>query len=100
MLNSLFGKPGYRRFDDSYALTRASLLQSLRQSIEKRSSPEQVILLVAHFPDIFTQLQDALEAWNLSYDVITDRVNERWLENLPVGMPSPLFLNFFKGDTT
>ncbi|MCH2181192.1 MAG: hypothetical protein MK108_04230 [Mariniblastus sp.] len=92
MLDSIFGKQGYRRFDDSYALTRPSLFNSLRDSIENRAGPEQVIFLVAHFTDVFTELQDALESWNLPYDIITQVVNERWLEQVPHGTRPPVFL--------
>ncbi len=92
MFDSIFGKPGYRRFDDSYALTRPSLFNSLRDSIAHRSGPGQVVFLVAHFTDVFTELQDALESWNLPYDIITQVVNERWLEQVPHGNPSPVFL--------
>ncbi len=92
MLDSLFRKPRFRRFDDSYALTRPSLFQSLRDSIEQRSGPDHAIFLVAHFPSVFTELQDALEAWRLPYDIITQVVNERWLESLPVNDRPTIFL--------
>jgi len=92
MLDSLFGKSRFRRFDDSYALTRPSLFLSLRDSIDQRSGPDQAIFLVAHFPAVFTELQDALEAWNLPYDIITQVVNEQWLESLPAEDRPPIFL--------
>lgn len=92
MLDWLFNKPGYRRFDDSYALTRRSLLDALRCSIEQRSGPNQVVFLVAHFPDIFCELQEALDVWNIPYDVITKIVNRRWMEQILPDKQPPVFL--------
>ncbi len=92
MLDWLFNKPGYRRFDDSYALTRHSLQDALRCSIEQRSGPNQVVFLVAHFPDIFCELQEALDVWNIPYDVIRKMINRRWMEQILPDKQPPVFL--------
>ena len=95
MFNWLFNKPGYRRFDDSYALTRNSLHKGLQSAIEQRSEPNQLIFLVAHFPNVFSELQDALDMWEFPYEIIQHVVNRRWIDQMAsnhAGSTPPLFL--------
>ena len=92
MFGWLFNKPNYRRFEDSYALNRSSLMNGLRESIDWKVGPDQITFLVAHFPDVFSNLQLALEDWKTPYEVVVQTINRQWLEQIQTGVDLPVFL--------
>lgn len=90
----LFSPPRFRRFEDSFARNRRSLLTGLREAIENRKYSDQVLVLVAHFAETFTSLQDALESWTIDYEVITSTVDSKWLTGLDAASgKKPVYLS-------
>lgn len=75
ILDWLFKKPRFKRFEDAFTLTRDRMWEALRESLSSPEHDEKSIWLVVHFMDTFSELQDRLESWNLDYDVISSRLN-------------------------
>jgi len=73
------------QFEDHYALTRDSLMAALQKPISDCVDRHDLVLLVAHFPDCFTQMESQLEAWGLNFEVIVDRVNQDWINTAGFG---------------
>ena len=69
----------FTQFEDHYALTRESLLAALQKPVNDCVDRHDLVLLVAHFPDCFTQIENQLEAWGLNFEVVVDRVDQDWV---------------------
>ena len=66
-------------YEDHYALTRSSLWASLHQPILDCISNRDLVLLIAHFPDKFSELIQQLETWKLDFEVVTNKIDDHWL---------------------
>lgn len=88
-----FGPPRFRRCEDSYARNQNSQLAGLREAIDSQAHSDQVFVLVAHFSDSFTSLQDALESWSIDYEVVTSAIDSNWLAGLDsIAGKKPVYL--------
>lgn len=71
MFGWLWGTPRFKFHEDSYARTRQSTLNGLRKAITDRVDAGDRVLLVAHFPDKFEEIQNSLHSWSLDYDILS-----------------------------
>ena len=93
MFRWIFRTPRFRCYEDSFARDRNGLLAGLRQAIENRQTTDQVLIVVAHFADEFTAVQQAFESWGTAYDIVTRTIDGAWLDALdPVDQGHRLFL--------
>lgn len=67
-------KAGHHRILESYALKAEGKWKAIRKAIEDVADQQQPLLLVAHFPETFLQLQDRLHSWELEYEILTAAV--------------------------
>lgn len=67
-------------FEDHYALNRESLYAALRDPIERCQNQSELVLLLAHFPDCFSQMAEMLEQWGINYQVVAKPLDAAWFE--------------------
>lgn len=72
----------FTQFEDHYALTRESLFAALKKPIRDCVDRHDLVLLVAHFPDCFTQMEGQLETWDLEFEVVVNRIDQNWLDTV------------------
>ncbi|MEM7455970.1 MAG: hypothetical protein AAF456_16590 [Planctomycetota bacterium] len=82
LFSRLFGPPKFIRFDDSFALDRESLWQPVGESVRQEADAGRTALLIVHFTEMFTQIQEQLEKLQLAYEVVTAPLGETDLRNL------------------
>ena len=88
ILDWLFQRPQFKRFDDSYALIRESLWNALQRTVNSEQHALKSIWLVTHFTDTFTTLQDRLDSWGREYDVVAAPIDANALERSNLLSPS------------
>lgn len=81
LLDFLFGKPNFHRFDDSFALDRPTMFRAIFEAIANQLSQNKVILLVVHFPETFERVQDWLGQSNLDYEIATRAIDVDWIRD-------------------
>ena len=69
LLDWLFRRPRFTRFEDSFAMDRENLWPSLRDSIAKQRRDGFQIWIVTHFADTFSELQDLFDQWDVEYQI-------------------------------
>lgn len=74
MLRWLFNKHKLRLHEDSFARTRSGMLHGLHQNLARCLARHDSILLITHFTQPFTQLQNMLESSQTDYDIVTRRM--------------------------
>ena len=83
MLEWLNLKSKVRRNDESFAPTQKGkllgILSELKNLLEDSSN---VVILISHFVETFTPLQDLLEQHAVEYNVVTSKTDPRWLRSL------------------
>ena len=75
----------FTQFEDHYALTRDSLFGALKKPINDCVEQHDLVLLVAHFPECFTQIESQLEAWDLDFEVVVNRIDQDWVSTVNKG---------------
>ncbi len=55
------------------------MLVGLRLAIENRLMAGDVPIVVAHFADSFSKVQQAIETWGIDYDVVAKPIDSQWL---------------------
>ena len=68
-LDWLTGRPSFNRFEDSFAMTRASLWAKLKTAISHQQRQGSRVWIVTHFADTFAALQDLLDEWQIEYQI-------------------------------
>jgi hypothetical protein len=68
-LDWLTGRPPFNRFEDSFAMTRASLWAKLKTAISHQQRQGSRVWIVTHFADTFAELQDLLDEWQIEYQI-------------------------------
>ena len=76
----------FRRFDDAYATTKETLWTSIRQSLETQIAAGKAILLVVHFPDTFSYIQNQLAESSIDYEIASKALTPEFLLE-PSGSP-------------
>lgn len=71
--------PNFTHFADHYALNRESLFAALKTPIQDCLKRSELVLLLAHFPECFSEMVACLEAWNFDYEVIAHPIGSKWL---------------------
>jgi len=72
--------PDKIKYEDSFARTTRGKLRGIQSALRKASGePANTTLLVAHFADTFTQLQDMLHEEAIEYDIATSKLDHDWL---------------------
>ncbi len=69
LLDKLLGRAKFNRFEDSFAIDRASLWPTLRTSIETQLNDGHAIWIVAHFADTLFKLQSLLDEWEVGHQI-------------------------------
>lgn len=76
--------PNVIRYEDSFARSLQGKWQGIRSALQEITSDRaHVAVLVTHFADAFTQLQDTLEESQINYEVLTGKLNRQWFASLP-----------------
>jgi len=84
LLDSLFGKPNFLKFDDCYALDRERLWEALQNAFQSQLSQDNVVILVCHFAATFSAIQEKLIFADVEYEIATQRLTAAWLKNYKV----------------
>lgn len=82
LFSSLFGKPNFHRFDDSYTLDHESLQLAIHDAIQSQMQLNKVILLVVHFPATFEWMQDWIDESGIRYEVVTEPLTLSWVTEI------------------
>lgn len=74
-----------RHCSDTFSLAVESKFHGIADAIHQRNAKDGFLLLVAHFPETFFQMQDALGEASISYDIVDapvdPSVTARWQED-------------------
>ncbi len=82
ILNWLFGKPSFHRYEDSFALTRELLWAAIQKATEQCLSDGQLVVLVTHFPSTFERLQKCIGEWETDYCIVDRTMDQNWFTHL------------------
>ena len=70
--------PNFTHFADHYALNRESLFAALKVPIQECLKRSELVLLLAHFPECFSEMVTQLDTWQSDYEVVAAPVDEEW----------------------
>ncbi len=88
MLSWITKPANFRRFEDAYALSRTGLYARLHEAIRRRLEMGELVFLVSHFPDTFTELTEQLEQWQVEFEIVTSPIDRQWFGQLRPATPS------------
>ena len=77
-----FGKKPFRRYPDSFTLSKETKLTTLCQWVHQQATPENVVLVLCHFPATFLVNQQAMQQTGIDYEILADPLSETGLVNL------------------
>lgn len=92
MFEWLFRKSTFHRFQDSYALTSDAMFAGLLEAMRVRLEKGDVVFIIAHFPDSFTELQKQLEHLELPFSIVTESLNAEVIKRLSERLPNRVHL--------
>ncbi len=85
MFRWIFSTPRFRCYEDSFARDQAARLAGLGQALDKRLASDQVLIVVAHFAEEFTAVQEAFESSHAPYEIVSRPIDSSWLDDLKTG---------------
>jgi len=92
ILDWLFKKKRFERFEDTFALNRDRLWKAVYECIVAPQNSGKSIWLVVHFMETYSELQSLLDEWSVDYNVQSKRLNVRELEQAGLLKPDSVSL--------
>ena len=72
-------------YPESYALTRSSMWRAAKDPVRRLVKSHHSVLLVAHFPDTFEEIEAKVNEWGLDYEIPLQPFELRELSSHPSG---------------
>ena len=69
MLDWLFRKSNFYRFQDSFGFSAAAVSTAIQDAIRARMEVNETVLLLAHFPDRLSDLEKMLDQANIPFEL-------------------------------
>jgi len=96
LLKRLFGKKQFRRFPDSFTLSKANKMATLCQWVREQADQRNTVLVLCHFQSTFLENQLALQKANIEYDILARPLSEdqfvRRIQQFPADERGPVVL--------
>ena len=93
MFSWLFGIPRFRCYEDSYARSREGMLAGVRDALQNRMEKGEKFLIVTHFADAFSEIQDKLADWGFDYQINSAKLNASAAKQLVLDSNSQIVLS-------
>lgn len=92
MLDWLFRKSNFYRFQDSFGFSAAAVSTAIQDAIRARMEVNETVLLLAHFPDRLSDLEKMLDQANIPFEIGTKQLDEVAIANLREEVPNHVIL--------